>query len=89
MRTPRRAASRSSSAAQALDAARAERWFRCVHAFPSVENAPSNGLCRRLGFDLVRECEFEFPAGNLMRCNDWQFELWDKQSCEADATWRT
>ena len=61
--------------AQAIDLARAEAWCDSVHAFPSVENAPSNAICARLGFTLVEECEFEYPPGNLMRCNDWRLEL--------------
>jgi RimJ/RimL family protein N-acetyltransferase len=46
-----------------------------VHAFPSVSNAPSNAVCRKLGFTLLEECEFEFPRGNFMRCNDWRLDL--------------
>ena len=46
-----------------------------MHAFPSVENAPSNAVCRRLGFELVEECESEYPPGTPMRCNDWRLDL--------------
>ena len=48
-----------------------------LHAFPSVENAPSNALCRRLGFTLLGACDFEYPAGSgtLMRSNDWCLDL--------------
>ena len=60
---------------QAIDAARTERKHRFLHAFPSVENAPSNAICRKLGFELVEECEFEFPPGNQLRCNDWRLDL--------------
>lgn len=48
---------------------------RFMHAFPSVENAPSNAICRKLGFALVEESEFEYPPSNLMRCNDWRLDL--------------
>jgi RimJ/RimL family protein N-acetyltransferase len=50
-----------------------------LHAFPSVENAPSNALCRRLGFTLLGPCDFEYPAGSgsLMRSNDWRIDLAD------------
>jgi RimJ/RimL family protein N-acetyltransferase len=61
--------------AQALDAARAEGKHRFVHAFPSVENAPSNAICRKLGFTLLGDEEFEYPKGSFMRCNDWRFDL--------------
>jgi RimJ/RimL family protein N-acetyltransferase len=43
--------------------------------FLRSRNAPSNAICQKLGFTLVEECEFEFPVGNLMRCNDWRLDL--------------
>jgi RimJ/RimL family protein N-acetyltransferase len=48
-----------------------------LHAFPSVENASSNALCRRLGFELRGPCDFEYPPGSgiLMRSNDWHIDL--------------
>ena len=60
---------------QAIDSARDERKHRYLHAFPSVENAPSNAICRKLGFELLEECDFEFPPGHHMRCNDWRLDL--------------
>ena len=65
----------SAATAQAIEAARAERKYRYLHAFPSVENLPSNGICRKLGFSLLEEWEFEYPKGNFMRCNDWRLDL--------------
>jgi RimJ/RimL family protein N-acetyltransferase len=62
----------SAGAAAVLAAVRDEEQPRDVHAFPSVDNAPSNGICRKLGFDLLGEVEFEYPKGHLMRCNDWR-----------------
>ena len=61
----------------ALDAARAERYRRFVHAYPAVENGPSNSLCRKVGFELLGAHEFEYPpgSGTTMRCNDWRFDL--------------
>jgi RimJ/RimL family protein N-acetyltransferase len=58
-----------------IDAARAERRHRYLHAFPSVENAPSNAICRKLGFELLGEYDFEYPKGHWMRCKDWRLEL--------------
>jgi RimJ/RimL family protein N-acetyltransferase len=55
--------------------ARADGKHRFLHAFPAVENAASNAICRKIGFTLVEECEFEYPPGNLMRCNDWRLDL--------------
>jgi RimJ/RimL family protein N-acetyltransferase len=50
---------------------------RSLYAFPSVGNAPSNGICRKLGFTLVGETEYEYPpgSGRVMRCNDWRLDL--------------
>ena len=61
--------------AQAIDLARDERDRRHVHAFPSVDNPPSNQICRKLGFTLVDARDFEFPPGSVMRCNDWRLDL--------------
>ena len=63
------------AAAQAIAMARSERRHRFLHAFPSIHNAPSNAICRRLGFTLVEECEFEYPPGRFMQCNDWRLDL--------------
>jgi RimJ/RimL family protein N-acetyltransferase len=60
---------------QAIERARAEQKHRFLHAFPSVDNAPSNAICRKLGFTLVEETEFEYPKGSFMRCNDWRLDL--------------
>lgn len=61
--------------ALAIQAARAERRHRRLHAFPAADNAPSNAICRRLGFTLVEELPFEYPPGRWMRCNDWRLDL--------------
>ena len=61
--------------AQVVALARSERKHRFLHAFPSIQNAPSNAICRRLGFTLLGEYEFEYPPGRLMRCNDWRLDL--------------
>jgi RimJ/RimL family protein N-acetyltransferase len=62
---------------QAIALARSERKHRFLHAFPSVDNAPSNAICRKLGFTLVGEYEFEYPKGSFMQCNDWRIDLFD------------
>ena len=61
--------------AQALEVARSEGKHRFVHAFPSVDNAPSNAICRKVGFTLLGERDFEYPPGHSMRSNDWRFDL--------------
>jgi RimJ/RimL family protein N-acetyltransferase len=63
--------------AQLIEVARAENQRRFIHAYPSVENAPSNAICRKLGFTLLGEHEFEYPRGNFMRCNDWRLDLFE------------
>ena len=65
----------SRATAEVLEVARADGAARVVHAFPSVDNGPSNGICRKLGFDLVEELEFEYPKGSVLRCNDWRLTL--------------
>jgi RimJ/RimL family protein N-acetyltransferase len=44
---------------------------RPIHAYPNVDNGPSNAICRKLGMRLVRESEYEYPKGHWMTCNDW------------------
>ncbi len=60
--------------AQAIEVARSRSDLRLLHAFPSVDNAPSNGICRSLGFTLLGPREFEFPPGRWMQCNDWRLD---------------
>jgi RimJ/RimL family protein N-acetyltransferase len=52
---------------------------RHMHAFPLVENAPSNGVCRTLGFALVEELDYEYPPGTPVRCNDWRLDLFENR----------
>ena len=61
--------------ALAIAEAKAERKHRFLHACPSIDNPPSNAICRKLGFTLIEECEFEYPPGRFMRCNDWRLDL--------------
>ena len=63
------------AAALVIAIARAEREPRFMHAYPSVDNAPSNAICRRLGFQLAGAVDFEYPPGTPMRCNDWRLDL--------------
>jgi RimJ/RimL family protein N-acetyltransferase len=61
--------------AQAIKLAKQDANHRFMHAFPNVENAASNAICRKLGFTLLEACEFEFPKGHFMTCNDWCLDL--------------
>jgi RimJ/RimL family protein N-acetyltransferase len=60
---------------QAIEAAKSDAKHGFMHAFPNVDNAPSNGICRKLGFTLLEVCDFEFPKGHFMSCNDWGLNL--------------
>ncbi|HEY3750011.1 MAG TPA: GNAT family N-acetyltransferase [Pseudonocardiaceae bacterium] len=53
-----------------LERARDESRWGVVHAFPGTTNAPSNGICRSLGFRLVGEQDTTF-AGRVLRTNHW------------------
>jgi RimJ/RimL family protein N-acetyltransferase len=55
--------------------ARVDKRFHYLHAFPSVDNPPSNAICQKLGFQLMDACEFEYPAGKFMLVNDWCLDL--------------
>jgi RimJ/RimL family protein N-acetyltransferase len=61
--------------ALAIDAARAAGEHQFLHAYPKVENAPSNAICEKLGFELLGVTDFEYPKGNPIRCNDWRLDL--------------
>jgi RimJ/RimL family protein N-acetyltransferase len=49
------------------------RWGR-VHAFPATTNAPSNGICRSLGFTLLEEVDMPF-ADRVLRSGHWVIDL--------------
>ncbi|SEO33032.1 GNAT family N-acetyltransferase [Actinacidiphila rubida] len=64
------------AAARAVTAqAAAQGTRRRLHAFPKVRHTASNAVCRKAGFALMGECDFEYPKGNPIRCNDWRTEL--------------
>jgi RimJ/RimL family protein N-acetyltransferase len=65
----------AAATSQVIALARSERRLRYLHAFPSVDNAASNAICRKLGFTLLGAEEFEYPKGSFMRCNDWRLDL--------------
>lgn len=66
----------ASAATRAVaEAARTARGHRYLHAYPSVANGPSNGVCRKAGFTLLGECEIEYPPGCPLLVNDWRLDL--------------
>jgi RimJ/RimL family protein N-acetyltransferase len=59
----------------AIELARATGRRTAIHAFPSVDNGPSNGICRKLGFTLLGPVNFEYPKGCWSLSNDWRLTL--------------
>ena len=53
----------------------AEQQHRFLYAFPMVENAPWNAICRKVGFTLLGGIVFPARQGGFLRCNDWRFDL--------------
>jgi RimJ/RimL family protein N-acetyltransferase len=75
-------------AAAVVARARAEGRYRFIHAFPAVDNGASNAVCRKLGFALQEEVDFEFPPGHFMRCNDWCLDLFADGSGKSGSLWQ-
>lgn len=48
---------------------------RFVFAFPAPDNPGSNGICRRLGFELVGVEQAEYPKGVWSPHNVWKLDL--------------
>ncbi|MEV7601213.1 GNAT family N-acetyltransferase [Kitasatospora sp. NPDC089797] len=46
-----------------------------LHAFPSVRHDASNAVCRRAGFELLGEVDFEYPPGRRLRSHNWRLAL--------------
>ncbi|MEW1750384.1 GNAT family N-acetyltransferase [Streptomyces angustmyceticus] len=63
------------AAREVIAAAGAEGRYGSLHAFPSVDHAASNAVCRKAGFALVGERPFEYPKGRMMRSNEWRRDL--------------
>jgi RimJ/RimL family protein N-acetyltransferase len=59
----------------AVGLAAAEHRHRWAHAYPRVDNAASHAVCRKAGFEMAGECDFEYPKGNPIRCYDWRIDL--------------
>ncbi|MDI1462136.1 GNAT family N-acetyltransferase [Catellatospora sp. KI3] len=63
------------AARQIVAITRAAGRYRWLCAFPSVDNPASSAICRRIGFELAGESDFEYPKGHLMRSNVWRLDL--------------
>jgi RimJ/RimL family protein N-acetyltransferase len=49
--------------------------YRYVFAFPVPDNLGSNGICRKLGFELMGVEEAEYPKGVWGPHNVWRLDL--------------
>jgi hypothetical protein len=57
-----------------VERARGSRRWGVVHAFPTVTNGASNGICRSLGFTLAGHRHAQF-AGRTLFTNHWRLDL--------------
>jgi RimJ/RimL family protein N-acetyltransferase len=57
-----------------LDRARSTGRWEVLHAFPAVTNPASNAMCRKLGFTLLEEIDYEYQ-GRILRCNHWHVNV--------------
>jgi RimJ/RimL family protein N-acetyltransferase len=64
----------SQAVGMVLDRARSTGRWGVLHAFPAITNAASNAMCRKLGFSLIEELNYEYQ-GRTLRCNHWRLRL--------------
>lgn len=57
-----------------ISQARSNPEVHYVHAYPTVSNAASNAIARKIGMENQGEFDNEGFAG-VMRCNDWRIDL--------------
>jgi len=62
-----------SATAALLERARTDGRWGAIHAYPGVTNAPSNGICRSLGFTLLETTDIEFEDRTIT-ANHWRLE---------------
>jgi len=55
-----------------IQRARADGRWGDIHAYPGVTNAPSNGICRSLGFELVETMDVIAFEDRPLRVNHWR-----------------
>jgi RimJ/RimL family protein N-acetyltransferase len=64
----------SAALAELITRGQAEPGCERLHAFPSTDNAPSNALCRKFGFENTEQVEVKFRDRPL-RCNHWELDV--------------
>jgi RimJ/RimL family protein N-acetyltransferase len=57
-----------------LETIAADGLDRPILAYPAVENAASNAVCRKAGMTLIGESVVDFPPGNFFRANEWAIQ---------------
>ncbi|WP_149096554.1 GNAT family N-acetyltransferase [Paenibacillus terrae] len=65
--------------AKAIASINSEKKHRFIHTFPKINNPVSNVICRKLGFSFIGECDFEYPVGTIIRCNDWRLTVGENE----------
>ena len=65
----------TAAAAAALARLQPVATHRYVCAYPTPDNAGSNGICRKLGFELLGTGDFEYPIGTVSPHNIWRLDL--------------
>jgi RimJ/RimL family protein N-acetyltransferase len=62
---------------QLIDVVSRLEGHRFLVAFPSVSNAPSNAIPKKLDFKLARKVDSEYPpgSGKHLQCNVWRLAL--------------
>ncbi|HEY8320806.1 MAG TPA: GNAT family N-acetyltransferase [Candidatus Baltobacteraceae bacterium] len=65
----------SRAASQIVALARERKRLASLHAYPAVDNVPSNRVCEKAGFTNRGVQSFEYPKGHWMLCNDWAIDF--------------
>jgi RimJ/RimL family protein N-acetyltransferase len=65
----------TAAAGLVIERARRAGKHRFLHAFPAVDNAASNAVCRKAGFTNLGPCEIEYPRGSMMQAICWRLDL--------------
>lgn len=58
-----------------IDQLRVDGRRRSLYAYPRIDHAASNAVCRKAGFVLDGVEEYEWPKGNPIQCNIWRYDL--------------
>jgi RimJ/RimL family protein N-acetyltransferase len=65
----------TAAALAVIERVRAQHRHKHLYAFPAVGNAASNAVCRKAGFTLHGQVDFEYPKGTVSPHNNWCLDL--------------